>query len=92
MDQWPRWHSWEQYQTLHLLQREEPSLPQAAQTVGATATSLSEEAAGALPLAGVHLFALVRVAPLASTRACCWAPLPIAPLPIVRRCDYWGCP
>ena len=90
--QWPRWHSWEQYQTLHLLQREEPSLPQAAQTVGATATSLSEEAAGALPLAGVHLFALVRVAPLASTRACCWAPLPIAPLPIVRRCDYWGCP
>ena len=54
----------------------------AAQTVGATATSLSEEAAGARPLAGVHLFALVRVAPLASTRACCWAPLPMAPLPM----------
>ena len=51
--------------------------------MGATATSLSEEAAGALPLAGVHLLALVRAAPLASTRACCWAPLPMAPLPMV---------
>ena len=90
IDQWPRWHSWEQYQTLHLLQREEPSLPQAAQTVGAIATSFSE-AAGAPLLAGVHLLALVRVAPLASTRACCWAPLPMAPLPIFV-CEYWGCP
>ena len=89
IDQWPRWHSWEQYQTRHREHLEEPSLPQAAQTVGATATSLSA-AAGALTLAGVHLFALVRVAPLASTRACCWAPLPMAPLPIL--CDYWGCP
>ena len=80
--QWPRWHSWEQYQTLHLEHLEEPSLPQAAQTVGATAASLSE-AAGAPPLAGVHLLALARVAPLASTRACCWAPLPMAPLPMV---------
>ena len=55
MDQWPRWHSWEQYQTLHLLQREEPSLPQAAQTVGATATSLLSAAV----VAGVHLLAFL---------------------------------
>ena len=83
IDQWPRWHSCEQYQTRHLEHLEEPSLPQAAQTVGATATSFSE-AAGAPLLAGVHLFALVRVAPLASTRACCWAPLPMAPLPMAK--------
>ena len=82
--QWPRWHSCEQYHTRHREHLEEPSLPQAAQTVGATAASFSE-AAGAPLLAGVHLLALVRVAPLASTRACCWAPLPMAPLPIL--CD-----
>ena len=52
--------------------------------MGATATSLVLSAV----VAGVHLFALVRVAPLASTRACCWAPLPMAPLPIVVR-DGW---
>ena len=83
IDQWPRWHSWEQYQTRHREHLLLPSFPQAAQTVGATATSLSE-AAGALTLAGVHLLALVRVAPLASTRACCWAPLPMAPLPMAK--------
>jgi len=96
--QWPLWHACEQYQIRHREHLLLPSLPQAAQFVGATATSLLLSAAGALPLAGVHLFALVRVAPLASTRACCWAPLPMAPLPMVV-CDAfggegekWGCP
>ena len=66
--------------------------------MGATATSLLLSVVGALPLAGVHLLALVRVAPLASTRACCWAPFPMAPLPMVVRDDIggegekWGCP
>ena len=89
--QWPRWHSWEQYHTLHLEHLLLPSLPQAAQTVGATATSLLLSAAGALPLAGVHVLALVRFVLPTSTKACCWAPLPMAPLPILW-CDYWGCP
>ena len=52
--------------------------------MGATATSLLSAAAGALPLAGVHLFAFFVCFVLpTSIKACCWAPLPMAPLPMV---------
>ena len=48
--------------------------------MGATATSLVLSAV----VAGVHLFAFLLLGLLpTSTKACCWAPLPMAPLPMV---------
>ena len=52
--------------------------------MGATATSLVLSAV----VAGVHLFAFLLLGLLpTSTKACCWAPLPMAPLPMVAVID-----